>query len=115
MFRLISFFAGYRGMIVAVLLAFGGLPAEADTLYPAKHTTSGANSGPLAGAPEAEQESTDLDIEPMAIDNAERNGSSDIEGTTIVSEVPPTFDSKAVETDASEAPILLRRWIYPLP
>jgi len=114
MFRLISLSAGYTGLIVAVSLAFGGLPAEAATLYPTKHTTSAANLGP-AEALEAEQESTDLDLEPMAIDNAERNGSSDLEGTTTVSEAPSTSASKAEETDASEAPILLRRWIYPWP
>ena len=75
MFRLISLSAGYTGLIVAVLLAFGGLPAEADTLYPTKHTTPAANSDP-AGALEAGQESTDLNLEPMAVDDAERDGSS---------------------------------------
>lgn len=115
MFRLISLSAAYTGLIVAVLLAFGGLPVEADTLYPTKHSTPAANSGSLAGALEAGQESTDLELEPMAVDDAERNRSSDIEGTTVISNAPPISDSKAEETDPSEAPILLRRWIYPWP
>lgn len=102
-------------VIFAILLGFGVPVADADVLHPAEPPALGPSSGALAGVLEAGQESTDLELEPMAADDAEHKGLSEISGTPVIGNNPSASEFNARRTESSGAPMLLQRWIYPWP
>ena len=94
----------YTGLIVAVLLGFGGLAVDAGMWYATKRSAqSAADAAAIAGALEVARGSSPATVETKAKDDAERNGYSDASGATVTINNPPASGPSTGVNSAVEA------------
>jgi hypothetical protein len=94
----------YTGLMVGILLAFGGLAVDAGMWYATKRSAqSAADAAALTGALEEARGSTSTTVETMAKADAERNGFSATTGATVTINNPPTSGPSAGVSGAVEA------------
>lgn len=94
----------YTGLIVAILLGFGGLAVDAGMWYATKRSVqAAADAAAIAGALEVARGSTDATVEIKAKADAEQNGHSVASGATIDINNPPESGPSAGVNGAVEA------------